>query len=174
MDIRVPLIAQTSVAVIYRLDPTATAAVDPPGPDAAGYDPVFREPIVYDNAGTRTSARRELAPVRVPCQVEAARFEELRQQFSGDAPNSNVVLVLHRQDLETLGLLDPTTRKLLIAVNDRVSGLERSGAPGQVVQPFVGEGLFVFEVRPASFGFGPDGHDLELLYLNDREKARAA
>ena len=162
---------QTMFVVLHRLDVAATRAVDPPGPPAAGYDDDFREPVRYDSGGLRQTSRRELAAVRVPCQIETAKFEELRQMFTGDAPSSNMVVVLHRRDLARLGLIDAATGRPTIRTNDRVSALERK--TGGVARTLGDEGLFVFEVRPASFGFGPDGYDLELLYLNDRERARA-
>ncbi len=172
MAIRVPLLLETVEAVIHRLDPQATAIFDPPGDQPSGYDPDFEEPVVFTNtSGQRQASRKELPPIRVPCQVEAANFERLRQLFPGNTPNSSIVLALSRIDLEARGLIDLLTRKVLINVNDRVETLERRGVPGQIVHPITPPGLFVFEVRPGSWGFGPDGHDLELLFLDERQRA---
>ena len=128
--------------------------------------------MVYAAGGTRQSSRQELPETRVPCQVETMKFEDLQQEFAGDAPSSNLVIVLHRKDLSTLGLIDATTGRPLIRVNDRVVRVDTKA--GTVARTFEPDGLFVFEVRPASFGFGPDGYDLELVYLNNRERARSA
>jgi hypothetical protein len=92
--------------------------------------------------------------------------EKLHQLFGGNVPSSDIVLVLSRINLEAMGLLD-AKRKVDVHVNDRVEKLMKNGA---TVHPFSGDGLYVFEVRSASWGFGPEGHDLELIFLNDRQK----
>jgi hypothetical protein len=170
VPIRVGLLLERVAAVIHRLDVAGTRSFDPPGPKSSGYSSAFREPVVFDDAatGARTSARRELAPVRVPCQVESRTFEQLRQELGGDVPSSALVLVTHRKDLDALGLIDATSRAVSISVGDRVSAIERYGQPGSVVRPITAPGLYVFHVLPASWGFGPDGHDLELIFLQER------
>jgi len=160
-----------SVAVLHRLDVAATRAYDPPGVPTTGYDPDFSEPVVYDASNVRTSARRELTAVRVPCQVETPRFEELQQAGAGIIANTSLILVVSRFDLERLSLLDPTTRAPLIRKSDRVSAIERYGVTGQSQQPLADDGLYVLEVRPASWGFGTEGHDLELVFLAERANA---
>lgn len=174
--VRIPLVLNTVAAVLHRLDVAATRAVDPPGADAAGYDDLWDEPRVYDDAVTsaRTSTRRELAAVRVPCQVETFTEQRLRETLGGDAQASNVVLVMHRRDLDRLGLIDATTRDVLIRPRDRISTLERINRPGTVVRTLGPDaaGLHVLEVRGGSWGLGPDGHDLELVFLQDRPQAR--
>lgn len=171
MAIRVPLLLQRSVAVVYRLDVVATAAVDPPGGDeAVGYDPDFREPVVYSAAvgGARTSTRRELAAIRIGCQVEVASFERLREMGLGDAPITNKILVFHRAVLKRLSLLN-ADGSCKIRRNDRIGSIERWGGPvGTTVLPLAAPGLFVYEVRPASWGFGPDGYDLNLCLTSER------
>jgi len=165
--IRVPLLLETVEAVISRIDTVATGAFNPPGPAVSGYDPDFKTPIKYSASGTPTSSLQYKSAIKVPCQVEVLTAERLRQYFSGTAPSSNLIVVISRIDCEAMGLLDATTRKILVGINDRVDRFERAGA---TVHPLP-EPLYVFEVRPASWGFGPDGHDLELLFLNDRPKA---
>lgn len=174
---RVPLVLEKSLAVIHRLSPSATMSVQPFSGQTEGYDKDFREPIVYDddtNVGSSTerqSTRMELPPIRVPCQVEPVRFERLRQRFPGDMPDSNLLLVLHRMDLLKLKLLNTETNEPLINVNDRVEHIEAFARPGTITQKFKAPGLYVFEVQPASFGFGPDGYDLHLVFMNERERA---
>lgn len=147
--------------------------LDPPGAPASGYDTVFREPIVYDVGDTRVESRREFEPIRIPCQMEDLSEDRLHQVFQGDAPSSTMILVFHRSDLARLGLIVPATRETLIRTNDRVSVIERLGEPGAIVRSLGpgGAGLFIYELRAASWGFGPDGYDLELAYLNDRPRA---
>jgi hypothetical protein len=82
-----------------------------------------------------------------------------------------VVLVTHRQDLSLLSLIDPDTNELLLKVNDRVSHIESSQIPGRVTHRFGDTGLYIVAVQPGSFGFGPDGFDLYMLYLEERQKA---
>lgn len=172
MAFRVGLVLQRSIAVIHRLDPNATRSLDPPGDPTSGYDGLLGEPITYDVGAVRTDARQELSAIRVPCQVEVPRFEDMKQFGPGIVAATVLTLVLHRQNLESAGLLDPTTRAPLIRKSDRVSAIERDGFPGQLQQPLTPPGLFVLEVRPASWGFGPEGHDLELVFLEDRARAR--
>ena len=170
---RVPLILETSLAVIYRLNPSATESLVPYS-GGTGYNKSYREPIVYDavrqGKTVREYARSELPPIKVPCQVESGDFESLRQTQDGDAPDTSMILVVHRQDLTLMSLIDPDTNEILIKVNDRVSHLESSQLPGKVTQQFKGSGLYIQSVEPASFGFGPDGFDLHLLVLAERQK----
>lgn len=170
MAIRVGLQLNQVAIVLHRVDTASTRAFDPPGTKSSGYSSAFREPVVYDDPVvlTRTSARREFAAVRVPCQIETRTFEQLRQELGGEVPTSAVVAVIHRRNLEELDLIDTTSRAAKILVGDRVSAIEQYRQPGTVVRPLAGQGLFVFHVLPGSWGFGPDGHDLELVYLHDR------
>lgn len=174
---RVPLLLQVSIAVIHRLNLSASKDLRPYVGQTSGYDPDFKEPIVFDDQPAlgeepiRTYGRVELPPLRVPCQVEPGVVDALRQTNVGDMPNSSVQLVLHRMDLERLKLIDVDTREVAIKVNDRVSGIEQPGKPGVYTQKFPEPGLFVMEVNPASFGFGPEGYDLHLVRLDARERA---
>ena len=172
MIIRVPLLLQKTIAVVHRLDIQATRSFDPVGEDTSGYDPTFREPIVYQDPVTaiRESSRHERPAVRIPCQVENMSEERRRQLAIGDAAVSNILLVFHRRDLEQMGLLD-ADQEVVIKKGDRVSRLEQFGAPpGRTVKRLAPPGLFITEMRGASFGFGPTGYDLELAILSDRRE----
>jgi len=160
---RVPLINPIK-AVIYRLDIQAIWAADPAGDPAAGYDPTLREPYITDVDGVRTTTRVEMAAVKVPCQVETQSFEQLNAVFGGDDPVTDVVFVAHRQDLKKLSLLDATTRKCLLKPGDRIAHIERKGHQVLAYE----KPLYIYEVRPRSWGFGPDGYDLEVLYTTYR------
>jgi len=89
------------LAEIAQLDTVATAAdPDDTGPATSGYDPDFKETVVFGAlSGSRVDARRESAPIRVPCQVEVGTFEVLQQLAAGNSPNSRIVLVFHFRDL---------------------------------------------------------------------------
>jgi len=161
--IRVPLISPMDV-VICRLDIQQTWAVDPAGSDYdKGYDPITEEPIISRVSGVRTLPRQEMSPVTIPCQVETARFEELRAVFGGDDSVTDQVFVLHRMDLERLNLLDDD-RNCVLKPGDRIDHLEMNS---RVVKSFR-KHLFIYEVRMGSQGFGPDGYDLELVYTSYR------
>jgi hypothetical protein len=177
MPFRVPLLLEVVDAVVHRLDITATRALNPVGPASSGYDDIFREPVVTDTtAGAsvsgRVSSRQEQTAIRVPCQVETTLFEELRQAFTGNLSQTRMALVFHRQDLANLGLLDVVTNNILLKKGDRVSQLERRSLAIPVLV-FQAPGLFVTEVYPASWGFGPDGHDLHLCILERRDEGIA-
>lgn len=174
MGFRVPLILEVSLAVIHRLSPSSTQDVQPFTGSTGGYDSDFREPIVYDDARgarvDRDDARVELPAVNVPCQIEPVKFEKLRQRFSGDVPDSDIQLVLHKRDLRRLKLINGN-EELLIQVNDRVSALKSKKNPKKITRHIKDPGLFIFEVAPGSWGFGPDGYDLYIAFLNTRERA---
>lgn len=170
MVFRVGYILQPSIAVIHRLDTEATRLDNPDGEPDSGYDDTFREPMVYDKAKERVTSRKESAAIRIPCQVEIATEEQLRELHTGDDPVSNMIFVFHRAVLEQHGLLDIDTRDVLLKKGDRISAIEKFGAPvGTVVKKITGDGLYVVQMRSASFGFGPDGHDLELAIMTNRQ-----
>lgn len=174
MIIRVPLLLQPSIAVIYRLDIKSTRNANPPGEDNVGYDETLLEPIAYDkNENTpdlRIDSRKELAPIRVPCQVETLTDETLRELAIGDAPVTDIYFVFHRKTLEELGLLDEN-RDVIIKKGDRISHLERYGAAiGTKTKTFSDPGLYIYEMRSKSWGFGPDGYDLEIALTTKRRE----
>lgn len=164
----VPLLLRNGQAVIYRLDPAGTDAATPYVGATSGYDPDFRNPLVFDDVGgDRATARVELAPVRVLCQVETPRFEEQHQGGSGWDPSTVLVLVVHRMDLEDAGLYDDVNG-LGIKIDDRVTGIEKYNEPGVLLQAFE-EDLFVIQARPGSWGFY-EGTALFLIELAPRQK----
>ena len=176
---RVPLLLQVSIAVIHRVNPSASKNLQPYTGQESGYDPDFKEPIVFDDVPDfgdepkRATGLVELPPLRVPCQVEPINVDALNQTAAGDMPRSSLQLVVHRADLERLKLIEPSTREVAINVNDRVSGIEQPGRPNVYTQKFPEPGLFVTEIAPASFGFGPEGYDLHLIQIGERVRATA-
>ena len=160
------------LAELHRLDTAAMAAVDPggTGPLTSGYDADFHEPslIDSDDDGVAEPWRRELPPVRVPCQVEPAAFEALRMTPAGNAPRTSIDLVFHFRDLERLDLVDPTTGDARIRPSDRLGGIY--GQHGTLVQA-VRTPLFVTESKPFGFGIGRR-RNLLLVSFEDRPTAR--
>ena len=132
-------------AEFVRVDASAMTAA------SADVDPDFREPRVLAGAPDAVGAlaRRELPPVKVPCQVEPESFEALHMIGAGNQPTSHVQVVLHFRDLEALGLVDAATGRALIGPGDRMTGFyDREGKLVQTAD------LYVTEARPVGFGFG--------------------
>ena len=156
------------LAEIARLDTSATAAdPDGAGPLASGYDPDFKETIVVEEPTGRRDARREMTPIRIPCQVEVGAFETLQQLAPGSSPSSRVTLVFHFADLERLGLVDAATGDALLRVNDRLVAIyDMAGNLVQAVR--TPPGLYATEVQPQSFGLG-GARNLLLVTLQSRE-----
>lgn len=155
------------VAEIYRLDTAATAA----GPPTPGYDEDFREPVRVPDSSPRGShgARKEMAPIRLPCQVEVDEADKLQQFGSGQALTSRITLVFHFRDLELNGLVDPVTGKALLRPDDRLGGIyETSGA---LVQTFPDPpGMYATRVEAQSHGLSGLKRNLLLMEFNDREQ----
>lgn len=170
----VPLL-EPSAIVVHRLDPHGTWAVDPDGagPIQQGYDSVLNEPYIYEDAqGDKAVATRYLAPIRIPCQVEVADFEEVRQVVSGDAPITQMVFVLHNSDLRRLDLMrgNPTCPRsggVKLKTNDLINAIEVNGRPGIVSTPLK-EPLYIVEIQPGSWGMGITGQDLHIVYTATR------
>jgi hypothetical protein len=131
------------IAELYRLDGENMVVGAPPG-----YDPDFDEPA---RIAPGAPVRRELAPVRVACQVEPGDDQALTLGAAGDLPRSRLGLVLHMRDLERAALIDGATGRPLVRPGDRLGALyDRSGA---LVETFTA-GLFLVEATPLSYGLG--------------------
>lgn len=157
------------LAEIARLDTVATAAdPDSAGPLVSGYDPDFKETVIVPSGpGRGVDARKEMPPVRIPCQVEVGAFEALRQLASGNSPDSRVILVFHFRDLERMGLVDPASGDALLRVNDRLVAMH--DLAGRIVQAVrTPPGLYATEVQPRSFGLG-QCRNLLLVTFDERE-----
>lgn len=158
-------------AEVYRFDPTGTREAVPDGTDTVGgYDDDFKEPVLVDSNGDGLSdfTRREFLPVRIPCQVEPMKDEELRMTDGGNVPDSSLDLVFHFADLERLGLVDPYSKAPLIKQGDRLTALyDRAGA---LVRKLPGKGLYATEARSIGFGLGlrRSSRNLLLVRFQDR------
>lgn len=158
-------------ADVYRLDPAAMAAVNPPGPAATGFDDDFQEPRLETPGAP---IRREMAPVRLPCQVEPDVWDQLRLFDAGNSPSTGIVLTMHFDDLARAGLVsasgEPTLRP-----GDRVGGLY--DVTGALVQEIRNPpGLYIDELRQDSFGLSlrRPKRQLLLVHLKDRQVAFGA
>lgn len=158
-----PRLIHPVVAVLHRLDPAATWAVDPPGPPDSGFDPDFKEYAIYDDPG-RTSARRERSPIEVRCQVEQESYETLVATFGGDSPVTDTVLVARTKELRAAGLIG-SDGELDIPKGSRVSSILDPVTRQKVVKDF--SDMYVFEARPRSWGYR-DRMNLYVLYFYNR------
>ena len=175
--LRVPLLYPSAV-VISRLSPTLTHNVDPDGagPLTSGYDPDLLEPYPYEDTTVTTPEGEETVatttryntPIRIPCQVEIRTSEELRQVFQGDAPVTEWVFVLHNSDLSRLGLLDMDCGCApKLKTNDRIDRIEVLGSPGKLAYRLK-HVLYIYRIDPGSWGMGPSGQDLHIVYTVNR------
>lgn len=145
------------LARIHPLDLAGTAASPGPG-IPSGFDPHFRVPVRVPN-GTQQgqSARRELPPVELTCQVEDEAWESLQMMRSGNSPNTRVLLVFHFEELEYLGHVDAATGDALMPrVGDRLGAILRH-PDGLLVQEMAEKpGIYCTQAQPRSHG--PGGH----------------
>ncbi|MFI5301707.1 MAG: hypothetical protein ACHREM_26765 [Polyangiales bacterium] len=155
------------LAELHRLDRPGRVVVTP------HYDPDFKEPALLDTgAAIGARGRRELPPIRIPCQVEPTTFEALEMFAAGASPRSQVQLVFHFASLERAGLVDVATGDALVRVGDRLGALYDIG--GALVQRVrTPPGLYVTEARPIGFGlFMPrPRRNLLLVTLDERDAA---
>jgi hypothetical protein len=102
---------------IYRLDRTGMVA-------GAKLDADYREPVVSPTADRKGKRERlERPPIRVPAQIEPdVAFNQQQPAELGDKKTSIISFVCHFQDLERMGLVDPSTGIADIGPSDRVSG----------------------------------------------------
>jgi hypothetical protein len=158
-------------AQIHRLNTLATDAdPDGAGPLASGYDDVFREPVKLPAAGDEGEGethRVEMDPILVPCQVEMGSLEKTQMFFSGNSPDDSLVLVFHMQDLETLGLVDPTSKMPKLKASDRLGAIYT--LEGVLVQTFQ-RPLYATGMQPGGFGFG-NARNLLFGYFSSRQVA---
>lgn len=170
--ITVPLLFPSTV-LISRLDITTSWAVNPPGTPTKGYDYDLREPRAYEDptSGNATDALRYKAQIRIPCQVETQTFEQMQHALGGDAPVTNMVFVLHNSDLVSLGYLNITTGALDLKTDDRIDAIERYGLPGMPIRIF-SDGLYIYQIKPASWGMGTTGQDLQLVYTSLKPRSQ--
>jgi hypothetical protein len=159
------------VAELYRLDRGPFVPAPGPGPDPRAYDDDFREGVLVDQDedGLSERVRREHAPVRLPCQVEADTYEALARAAAGHTPRSSFKLVLHFADLEREGLVEPQTGEARVRVGDRLGAIyDKAGVLVQSVR--TPPGLYVTEARPVGWGLDPvrPTRNLLLLTLGDR------
>lgn len=163
----VPLIDAWSMAVISRLDQSATWSADPPGSETTGFDPIFKEPRRDYTGGYNQGSmlQFESTPIKVPCQMKFVSWHQLDMTFGGDKRPTRTTLVFHRKTLKSMGLLD-ANQTCTLKPMDRVDRIEDTRG-NVVLQP--DRPLYIYEIRPGSAGFGTTGYDLEFIYTTHDE-----
>ena len=147
-------------AIQTRADP------DGAGPLTSGYDDDFDEIMVFTTpAGQREEARVDQDSVFVPCNVQDTTWEALMQLMAGNSPDTKIVIVTHRKDLERMNLINPLTGETLVRVNDRVLSF-RDRCKNVLYQPRFP--FYVTQVMP-TWGIG-EKPDLVLFTCEDREQ----
>lgn len=133
---------------IAPLDIVASAAdPDGAGPLTTGYDPDFRERVVLPTSDRIGNDRRvEGALFQIPGQFGSTdQFKRLQMAATGNLDNTGFTILFHFMDLETLGLVEPTTGTALIKVGDRLNAIYSMG--GELVQ-VVTSTTFITEAQP--------------------------
>jgi len=150
-DVRGILI-QKFLAVIRRLDTTATAAVA-----TGGYDDVFGDTLpTEDGSQFGGDSRREHAALSVPCQVDRRGWGMDQLYRSGHQENTTVVLTLHMPDLENQGLLDADGNPI-IRPGDRIEKITDIAGNLQVAFPEADGGMYIETVEQAGHGLNYGG-----------------
>jgi hypothetical protein len=158
----------TFLAEFVQIDAAQTRTQDPDDVGdtlSGGFDDDFDEIFVFTKAdGSRVSAKQEQPPVFLACNVETESWQALQQMMAGNAPNTQVVIVVHRRSLEELQLFDPKTGDTLIRVNDKLVSL-RDSCRCVLARPR--RPWYVTQIAP-SFGIGTTP-DLYSFTIEDRE-----
>lgn len=139
------------VAVIYRLDTAASAAVV-----GGGYDKEFEELLPVNN-GTQTgaSSRREMSALRLPVQLDRKSWGNYQARRGGKEIEADIVLCFHWPDLEKFGLLNAGGEPVLKA-GDRIEKIET--LKGDVESTFANPpGMYFRDLERAGHGLAPFG-----------------
>jgi hypothetical protein len=140
---------------IYRLDLAATAAVTNSSDGrTAGLDPEYCEPIMVPTANRiGQSARREMAVLQLPGQIEPESFNRQQMVATGDQKGGFWGVTFHFADLEAASLVDTTTGLSLIKPGDRLGAIRKMD--GTLVQEFPDPpGMYCLEALPTGWGIG--------------------
>jgi hypothetical protein len=149
------------IAVIYQLDPTATAAVV-----GGGYDPEFGEILPVAN-GTQTgaSSRREKAAINLRVQLDRTSWGTPQLTRGGYQTVTDLILTARTMDLEIAGLVDANGLWKLKA-GDRIDRLLT--IKGAVEQVFDNPpGMYITGFERAGLGLNTKGTPrTNLLFIN--------
>jgi len=148
------------IAVIARLDTEATANVA-----GGGYDDVFDAvKPVSDGTQLGASSRREMAEIRLHCQLDRRSWGERTVDRGGGQTRSDIVVTLFWEEMENQGLIDANSEPLL-KQGDRFVRIET--LKGQIEATFKPDpGMLFDELERAGHGLDPFGTPrTNLLYV---------
>lgn len=151
---------------IAQLDTNATAVITD-----GGYDEDFREPIMVppvSGSGRGTISRSENI-VTCRAQIEPGTFEELEMMVNGRSPSSQITVIMHYRDLEDAGLVEATTGRPMIRVNDRLDAIKHDLTEELIEQIPNPPGLFVTQVQSRGFGLSSLQRNLLLVTFETRD-----
>jgi len=154
------------VADIARLDTAGTVAEPGAGNVVTGYDPDFREPVVY---AAGDSPRAEIEVLGLPCQVHPDKgdFNNLQMMLSGAVKAYSLHLCFHYIDLEARNLVD-TDGSALIKNNDRLIRI-RHLITGQIVSDFTNRPVYVTQPQDRGMGMSALSRNLLMVRFEERE-----
>lgn len=153
------------LAELAPIDVVASAAdPDGAGPLTAGYDPDFRERVVLPTSDRVGDVSRvEGAPYRIPGQWGSTdSFRRLQMASTGNLDNTGFTILFHFGDIETMGLVEPTTGTALIKVGDRLNAVYDMG--GNLVQVVPPGGMVVITEAKPIFGLNSMRNLLECTF----------
>lgn len=159
---------RATIGIIDTLE-TSLETGDPALTD--GYDEDFKEPIKLprdEGAGGPGVTQRVERLVEVRCQVELPRVDQQRESFSGNMPQTQIILVCHFAELADAGLVDAETGEALIRIAARLVKIDT--LDGKLIQNFERLNLYVREVNPASWGLSGGTRNLLLLTFEQRNQ----
>lgn len=146
---------------------TSNADPDGAGPLTSGFDPDFREPLVFTDG---TTGLKYKAPIFLPTQVEVNAYEQLVQQNAGNDPNATISFVFHFIDLEQAGMLDDNGNAT-IRIGDKAMGIYRYRDESLIMNLGLdGNGLFCTEAQPRSFGLSSGERNILVATFASRDK----
>ncbi len=156
------------LAEIARLNQAGTAAdPDGAGPLTSGYDDIYREPVTLPSGDLiGTDARMEWPLVRIPAQFHTGptpgQMMMLKPTVTGNVSAGNIQILVHFEDLESMGLIDIDTQTALFKVGDRLNAIYKMD--GTLVQQILTPpGLYCTEAVPL-FGLGSERNLLQLSF----------
>lgn len=153
------LIQQMKVS-IARLDEAATAAVV-----GGGFDPDFHEALPVDD-GTQEGAtsKRYHTAVTLTCQLDRDNWGRVIETRAGENIEADIIVVLHRSELEKMGLLDAGAQPVFRRGDKIIDIKDKKGNIQEVFDD--PPGMFIDDMDTAGHGLAAFGTPKQnLLYL---------
>jgi hypothetical protein len=152
--------------LIKRIDTAATAA-------ASGYNDRTREAkhVNANDGSPRTTEQRYMTPVLLSAQIETIASDRLngqRQTPHGNVPDASRTLIFDTGELVTQGLIDVTTRRILLQSGDRLVSVHDYATEALIETIVDPPGLRASLVEYIGFGFGDGLANLVRMTLTDQ------